>query len=324
MEEVGSGRVDGILASPSAERRRHVEGIAAAILAYAAWGFLAPGGKLLLEYTGPWTLNFHRTWLSLAAFFLIYGPRANLRALRILTQKADTWTLGTLLSGTFILYLMSIQLLEPTMAAVLLYFAPIFIAVAATRFLGEPWDRWTIPTTLVTLAGVGVAVFEPFQGGRLAVGEGLGLLLGTMGVVFWAAYTLDLKRLSRVYSERDLTIVAFVVSGLIFFVGAAFAEQLTFDLDARSALLLAAYVLFPSVASFMLYAVAVNRAGAGPTSVLIGVELVATALVSSVLTGERFSVEELAGLAIVLAAVTLFVWHQGRIARAAARLSPLP
>jgi drug/metabolite transporter (DMT)-like permease len=295
------------------DQRTQAVGILAAVLAYVAWGFLSPGGKLLLDYAGPWTINFHRTWLSLLVFILLMGPRRSQRALAALGRDVQLWILGVGGLGlTFVLYLYSVDRLDPSVATVMLYLAPFLIAWAAHRFLGERRDPWVLPTALVTLAGVAMAVVEPIQGQQVPMGEVVGVVIGAGSVLGWAFYTVHLRFLSGHHPESVLTIAPFAASCVFFLVGGLLVEGLAFEVTRQSLLILAVYVAFPSVASFVLYTVAVRRAGATVAGVLLGVELLATAAVSAALGQEQFGIDKLIGYAIVLVTVTVFLLSRRR------------
>lgn len=292
--------------------------MAAAVAAYVAWGFLSPGAKLLLEFGGPWTINFHRTWLSLLVFLAIFGPRVARTTGVALARDVRPWILGVAgLGFTFVFYMYSVDRLEPTIATVLVYLAPLLIAFFSHRYLGERLHPWAYPTAIITLFGVVVAALSPSDGLAIPSVEALGLVLGLVATVGWTFYTLYLGYAGRFYGERELTLAAFATSGVLFLAGAGILEGFAFQVTARSVLLMAAYVAFPSVASFLLYTVAVGRAGAGTAGVLLGIELLATAVISWFVTDETFGPDKIVGLLVVFVAVTAFLWAQRHAARPA-------
>lgn len=289
------------------------KGLVAAVLAYTAWGPLAPLGGLLLEHTGPFTLNTVRTAGSLVLFLLVLGPRTFGRSILLLGRDHRLWLLGVVgLGFTFGAYLGSLLFLEPTIAALTIYLAPIFITWFARKRMGERGSPWTIPVIVLTLVGGALAVLEPSKGRGLPAGEAWGLFLGLLGVVGWCFYTLYLRHLGNSYPDNELTLTSFLTSGLLFLAIAWPLEGLRFDYNATSLTQLGFYILFPSFLSFQLYSIAVRHAGAGLTSILLGIELAATAVFSYFLTGEQFSIDKIVGLLIVLAAVTGFLVAEGR------------
>lgn len=286
------------------------KGAVAAVLAYTAWGPLAPLGQLLLEDMGPFTLNTVRTAGSLLLFGVTLGPRVFLRSFQALGRDWRIWLLGTLgLGFTFGAYLGSLLFLEPTIAALLLYFSPLLVAWIARRKLGEPLSRLFIPTMILTIGGGALAVLEPSHGLRLGEQALIGLALGVLGVCGWTFYTLYLKKLGSEYTDPELTLTAFLTSGLLFLIATLLVPGERFHIDADGAtwVRLGFYILFPSFISFQLYALAVRNAGAAFTATLLGIEIAATGVFSYFLVGERFGWEKAFGIGLVLLAVTAFL-----------------
>jgi drug/metabolite transporter (DMT)-like permease len=288
-------------------------GLVAAVLGYVCWGPLAPLGVLLLRDTGPFTLNTWRTVGSLVLFTATWGPSALVRSIRILGRDWRPWLLGTIGIGfTFSAYLGSLLYLEPTIGALTIYLSPVLIAWFAPRFLGEKNPRLALTTVLLTLAGGALAVLEPSKGVHVPNGVLFGLFLGVSGAFGWTFYSLQLRHLGTRYSDEELTLTTFLTSGLVFLVFALPLEHLQFHAGRLSLVRLAVYIVMPSYLAFRLYAVAIRQAGASVTAVLLGIELVATAVFSYFLTDETFSLDKIAGVAIVIAAVTAFMVLEAR------------
>ena len=286
------------------------KGLIAAVLAYSAWGPLAPLGTLLLDDMGPFTLNTVRTAGSLLLFGITLGPRTLLRSVRLLGTDPRLWLLGIVgLGFTFGAYLGSLLFLEPTIAALLLYFSPLLVAWFARRSLGEPLPRLFLPTILVTIVGGALAILEPTQGIQLGRGALFGLLLGALGVFGWTFYTLYLKRLGTQYTDSELTLTAFLASGVVFLLATLVTpgERFAIEVDGMTWIRMGLYILFPSFISFQLYAMAVRNAGAAFTATLLGIEIAATAVFSYILVGEQFGWEKALGIGLVLASVTVFL-----------------
>jgi drug/metabolite transporter (DMT)-like permease len=284
------------------------KGIVAAVLAYTAWGPLAPLRAILLRDTGPFTLNVLRTAGAIVLFGLFMGPRKAGHALRLLTKDWRLWLLGVLgLGFTFGAYLTSILFLEPTIAALLVYLSPMAVAAIARKTLGEPSARLFWPTMALTILGGALAILEPSKGVSLPENIAVGLIIGVLGAGGWTFYTVYLKKLGDTYDDQELTFTAFVTSGFAFLVLALVVEDFQFTYSATFGWRLLVYIAVPSFLSFQLYAIAIRHAGAAFTSILLGIELAATAVFSYVLTDEPFGVEKTIGIALVLVAVTGFL-----------------
>jgi len=261
----------------------------------------------------PFTLNAIRTIVALPVMVLLFGWRTSREALQLVGRDVQVWILGGFwLTLTFVPYLASLKYLPPTITTVTVYATPLIVA-------GWQRFRWhqrvsplVLPTVLVTLVGAALAVRSP--GGVTLDADGrLGLLLAVLGVVGWSGYTIHLSRLTITHNPNALTFAAFVTSGLVFLVGALAFEGIgVAPLDRPTTGLLVLYVLFPGVTSLWLYSLSLRYADAATVAVLIGVELIATAIVSFFLTDEVFTVGKVAGLGIVLVAVTVYLWDEKR------------
>ncbi len=284
------------------------KGIIAAVLAYTAWGPLAPIGALLLTDAGPLTLNVLRTGGALLLLTVSMGPRTAGRAVKLLTKDLRLWILGVFGMGlTLGAYLVSILYVEPTIAALIFYLSPIAVAVIARRRLHERLGRLFWPTVALSFIGGTLAILEPSKGVTIADAVWVGVLIGIVGAGAWTFYTVYLKHLGDQYSDNELTYSAFVSSGVAFLVLAIPLEGMRIDPSPDFAWRLAVYIIFPSFLAFQLYAVAIRHAGAAFTSVLLGIELAATAVFSYFLTNEPFGFEKTIGIALVLVAVTGFL-----------------
>lgn len=294
-------------------------GVLFAILSYLSFGFLSPVGKILLEAMPPFTLNAIRTLLALPLMFVLFGLPTTRESLRLVRRDPRVWILGAFWLGlTFVPYLWSLKYLPPTITTLTVYATPLLVAAWQHFRWHQSVSPLVLPTVAVTLVGAALAVSSP--GGVELDAEGrLGLFLALLGVVGWSGYTIHLAQLSATYEANALTFAAFTTSGIAFLAGA-----LVFDgvpdlgaLDARMASYLALYIVFPGVVSLWLYSLSLRHTDAATVAVLIGVELIATAVVSFFLTDERFTTGKVAGLGIVLAAVTAYLWNERRRAHQA-------
>lgn len=299
-------------------------GLAAAVLAYSCWGLLAPLAKILLESFGPFTLNALRTAGSLVALVLLFGPAATRRTIVALARDVRLWILGVVGLGlTLGAYIVAIKFLPPTIAALTSFVSPVLVAWGA-RWFGERPSILFWPTVLLTGVGGTIAVLEPGRGIELTQRFGWGIALGLLGMLGWTFYTLYIKALGKHYADSDLTLAAFITSGVAFFAIAIPFEGLRVEATPTEWGVFAFYVLVPSVASFALYSYAIRRVGATLVSVLLGIEVVATAVFSYFLTHERFSATKLVGIGIVLVAVTVFLAYEALRAMRRPAAGPTP
>lgn len=290
-----------------------------AILAHVFWGFLGPGAKLLFEWWPPWTLNAVRMGIASLALMAWFGREETRYGLKALMVDKNLVILGGVGIGlTFGLYTASLAYIEATAAAVLIFLAPYGTALMARIFLGERSGWYLGVAATVALTGAWLALFGfdvsilQDLGGPMAFGIGINLI----SVLMWSIYTVHLKAVEPRYPLGRLTIATFVAATVFFTANAIVFERHDWNVDMvvqpMSYVLMGLYVLFPTLGSFLCYSASIGRVGAGPITILLGVELLSTALLAHFILLERFPPTRMVGLGLAAVAVTWFVWMSMR------------
>jgi drug/metabolite transporter (DMT)-like permease len=300
--------------SSDAARRRERLGLLLAFVAFASWGLLSPVGKHFLETGayGPLGLNFVRFALATAIVILVAGPRAVAAGFRLLARR-DILLTQALANLSLTLFLYSMDLLaEPTFATLGFFAAPLLTAALAQMRLGEPMGPWFAPAALLFVLGGYLALFgfAPPPAGFGALGMGLAVA----SALVWALFAVELRRAAPTIPLRPLMVASFV-AGTVWYGVLTLAVEGIPDLAAQTASSwrwMALYVAVPTLASFVLFSASLQMAPAGAVNILVGAELAFTALFSALLFGERFTAAQLAGLALVLASVSGYLWLRSR------------
>ena len=289
--------------------RRQRTGLLLAFLAFASWGLLSPVSKRLLEDFTPLGVNavrFAAATLLVLPWLRWGGLRDSLRLLR---RKEILWV-NLLANGSLTLFLYSLVVLEPTFSTLGFYTAPLFTAVLASFALKEPIGPWFAPAVAGFLVGGYLTLFGPAPPGP---GFHLpGIVLALLSAVVWAWYAVDLRRLARDVPFKPLMGAAFLF-GTVYYYGLAVAIDGPPNVLHQSAATwgwVAIHVAFPTVASFMLFNAALQRAPAGPVNILVATELAFTVLFAWLLFGEDFTRWQLLGLAVALGSVSGYLWSQ--------------
>ncbi len=286
-------------------------GVLLAIAAYAAWGLLSPVGKLLLEDLTPLWLNATRMVIATLVLVPIIGmarARAGLRLLR----RPEILLLALVGNGvSFTFFIWSVERLPATYATLGFYTAPLWTAVLARWVLGEQIGGAFVPAVAALFIG---AWFALGGGPGLSTVDPLGLAFAVGAAVTWAWFTILLRRHAPGVALRPLMMATFVAGTFYFVVMALVLEPLPDwgALPADAWPWLGLFVLVPSLGAQVLFNGALQRAPAAVVNVLVGVELAATAVFSAWLLGDRFTGSQLAGLVVVLAAVSAYLWTRGR------------
>ena len=296
------------MSSDGAKRERL--GLALAFLAFASWGLLSPVGKHLLETDayGPLGLNFVRFALATVPLLLVVGPRAVADGLRLLLRP-DILLTQALANLSLTLFLYSMVLLaEPTFATLGFFAAPLLTAVLAQMRLGERMGPWFAPAAILFVVGGYLALFglAPPPPGF----EALGMGLAVASALVWALFAVELRRAAPGVALKPLLVASFVAGTVWYAVPALILEGVP-DIAGQTATSwgwMALYVAVPTLASFILFSASLRMAPAGAVNILVGAELAFTALFSALLFGEPFTAAQLAGLAVVLASVSGYLW----------------
>lgn len=292
---------------------------ALAIAAHIAWGYLAPGGKILLEWWPHWSLNAVRMGVATLVLMAVYGRQETVYALKALMVDKNLAILGVVGVGfTFSLFLASLHYLEATVAALLVFLAPFITAVIARLTIREPVG-WHLPVAgFLLLGGAYLAVFgrEPLLAQLATTGVAFGLALNLGSVLSWSIYTVHVRAVAPRYPLSRILIAMFTAATIFFLLAALFFEagavQWSVVLTPLPLFHLGLYIIFPGLLAYLLHTTAIARVGAGPISILLGVELIVASILAHLLLFEAFPPERIVGLGIAAVAVTWFVYRQNR------------
>lgn len=289
--------------------RRQRTGLLLAFLAFASWGLLSPVSKRLLQDFTPLGVNAVRFGVA-TLLLLPWLGRAGLRdSLRLLRRREVLW-INLLANGSLTLFLYSLVRLEPTFSTLGFYTAPLFTAVLAGIVLRERLGPWFAPAVLGFFLGGYLALFGPAAPGPGFDALGFALALGS--AVVWAGYAVEVRRLAKDLPFKPLMGAGFLF-GALYFYGLAVVIDGPPNVLHQSAATwgwVAVHVAFPTLAAFMLFNAALQRAPAGPVNILVAMELTFTVVFAWLLFGEDFTRWQLLGLAIALASVSGYLWSQ--------------
>jgi drug/metabolite transporter (DMT)-like permease len=291
--------------------RRTTQGLLLSFAAFASWGFLSPVSKRLLDDFEPMGLNAVRFLLATLVILPWLGLGGMRSSLQVLARREVLWfNLLANVSLTFFLY--SLVHLRPAFSTLGFYTAPLFTAGLAALVLKERVGAWFAPAVMALLAGGYVALF-----GVSAPNNGFstrGMTLALLSAVMWAWYTVELRRHAPHIDLKPLMGASFLF-GTIYYWLLAIALEGWPTLTGHAPTTwgwVAVHVALPTLAAFILFNAALQRAPASQVNILIAAELGFTVLLSWALFGETYSPWQLGGLALALVAVSGYLWVQGR------------
>ena len=154
-----------------------------------------------LEQATEWQINFYRCLsltLFVAAVTLIRYRRSTLTVLRMGGLK--TLMSGALLSGAMLCNVVALKYTTVAVAVFVMAAAPILAALLGRLFLGEEVRARVWISIVLAILGIGIMV-----GGRLQIGDTVGVAVAILGIVFFGVYAVSL----RVGKNVDMTPAVF-------------------------------------------------------------------------------------------------------------------
>ncbi|HVH11487.1 MAG TPA: EamA family transporter [Longimicrobium sp.] len=273
-------------------------------IAAALWGLLGPVMRLALQDgAGAVEVAFWRALLA-AGLFAVHAAAIGKMKLerRDIPAVAAFGVVGV--AGLMASYSRAVEEGGAALAAILLYTAPVWVALLSALFLGERMTRRKLLALAVAMLGVaGIALSGGSAGLRLtpaALGWGLASAFA------YALYYLFGKRYFERYATATLFLYALPIGALAMLPLAEFRHKTP---GAWAAIVFVAVV--PTYLAYVFYSAGLRRVEATRAATVATVEPVVAALAAYVMWGERLSPAGYACAAVVLVGVLLMVDRGG-------------
>ena len=290
-------------------------GYALVLLAAVLWGVIGVLARgILAEGVGPIEIAFWRATLA-GALFVAHALAVRRLALEPSSRRGKVRDLAALvgfaLVGVTLFYAsltLAIDLGGVSLAFILLYTAPAFVAVLAWLLLGEPLGA--VKAGLVALAMAGVALVASDRGTGIQVSFA-SVAWGLAAGASYASYYIFGKWILHRY--RPVTVYAVVLP-----VGALGLLPLV-DFAPKSPTVWALLVVLATLSTYVAYLayfLGLERVEASRAVLVATVEPVVAAVLAGLVFGERFGVLGFVGSGLVLTAAALSSVRRSRRAAA--------
>lgn len=238
--------------------------------------------------------------LFMSLFLFFYDRRlfrVSLRELPLL------FGVGCGLYFTGFLYFTSMQMTSVPTAVMLMYTAPVFVAVYSLLFLGEKMTPAKGASILLVM--LGCVLVSGVIGGFTY--NAMGILIGLGAGVAYSAYNIFTKyEMRRSIHPLTVTFYAYVLMVLFSLPAADFGGTLSVVSEAPQTLLLMVGMgACTTIIPYFLYTLGIRELPAGTTASLAVVEPVAATLYSVLFLSERLRWDSLCGVLLVVFAVLL-------------------
>lgn len=264
-------------------------------LAAALWGLIGVFSKgILASGVGVLELAFWRAALAGGMFIVHAGLTRQMRVKK--TRDLFAFAAFSLVGVTlfYTSYTLAVQYGGVSLASILLYSAPAFVAVAAWLLLRETLTRRKLGLLALTLTGV---VLVSRGGGAGITVSAPALLWGLTAALSYSSYYLFGKWALARYSP--VTIYTFVLP----FGALGLAPFVTFSAKSPAVWgLLGLLAVLSTYAAYGLYYTGLRQVEASRAVLVASVEPVVASLLGAVLFGERLGVWGLFGGALILGA----------------------
>lgn len=236
--------------------------------------------------------------------FIVLGVYSSIRTPQILkiSKKRIMYSviIGIICQAMFNLcYFKAIDIAGVSIAAVLLYTSPLFLAIFSKICYKENITRSKLFSLILCFIGAIMAV----TGGRLDF-QGLnafGLLLGVLSAIAYALMPTISKNALKEFSSSTILVYSFLFGAIFMIPSSRPWEILNYakDLDVLSCMLMLGIV--PAALAYIFYAAGISKGvELSVAGVVASVELVGSVIIGCTILGESFSLGKLFGVMLML------------------------
>lgn len=265
------------------------------------WATLGLFGKFLM---GNGLTSEQVAFTRLFFGFIVLGVYSSIRTPQILkiSKKGIIYSviIGIICQAMFNLcYFKAIDIAGVSIAAVLLYTSPLFLAIFSKVCYKENITRSKLFSLILCFIGAIMAV----TGGRLDF-QGLnafGLLLGVLSAIAYALMPTISKNALKEFSSSTILVYSFLFGAIFMIPSSRPWEILNYakDLDVLSCMLMLGIV--PAALAYIFYAAGISKGvELSVAGVVASVELVGSVIIGRTILGESFSLGKLFGVMLML------------------------
>ena len=207
--------------------------------------------------------------------------------------------IGIICQGFFnMCYFKAVEVVGVSIAAVLLYTSPLFLAFFSKLIYKERITRGKAVSLILCVLGAIMAV----TGGKFDVAgvSSYGILMGILAAVTYALMPTISKNALKDFSSETLLIYGFLFGAIFMIPSAKPWEMVSFATDINVMPFMMLLGIFPAALAYIFYAGGISLgAELSIVGVVASIELVAASFIGWIFIGEPFSIGKLIGVAIM-------------------------
>ncbi len=275
------------------------------MLSMVFWAFSFIWFKIANESFQPTTIVFFRLLLAVVLLTTYLTVKGKFQKVR----KEDRKLFFMLAVFEPFLYFLGesngLTYVSSTTGSVIISTIPVIAALCAWLFLSEKLRAMNYAGIVLSFLGIIVFVLNP--GGALSFNS-KGLLLMALAVFSAVGYNLTLSRLVGSYNPVYIVNVQNIIGAILFlpvFIITDFNGFISSSHTLKEYLPIFELALFASCGAFILFAFSVRHMGLSRANVFTYVIPVFTAIFSFIIMGEKFTLQNIAGMGIVITGLFL-------------------
>lgn len=264
------------------------------------WSTLGLFGNMLMERgLSSEQVAFTRLFIGfivLSLYSLIRRPEVLKINLKCLLYCG---AIGIICQGLFNkCYFKAVEVTGVSIAAVLLYTSPLFLAVFSKIVYKEKMTRAKIISLILCCIGAIMAV----TGGVLDLKEinTYGIIMGIMAAITYALMPIISKNALKEFSSETILIYGFLFGAIFMIPSAKPVEMIGFVTDMNVLPYMILLGVFPAAMAYIFYAEGIARGcELSIVGVVASVELIAASIIGWTVVGEVFTIGKAIGVAIM-------------------------
>ncbi len=285
-------------------RRSEMAGYLAVLLACACWGTSGIFVKFIAADSDVSALAL-AFWRDLSTFTVLLLTLGLLRPAWLRVQRRDLTrliALGSGLGAFHVFWNLGVLLNGAAVATVQQAAMPAIVAVAAWLLWGEPLTRRKVLAIVLTFAGtVLVSGLDVLGRAKLTAP---GLLVGLGIPITYASYNLLGKKISARYRSPTVLVYSFGFGALTLLPFQFFTPQ-PWPVPSSTWIWFAALISLSTIIPWSVYTFGLGRLPASVASILAMAEIPVVSVYAYFLLGERLTVTQFVGAAMVVTGVLL-------------------
>lgn len=290
---------------------KNLRGITYAALSSSTFGLAPLFSILLLSYGFSSFEVLTYRWGVATAALLIFGLSYGCR-FRISRQEFQTvFLLSIARAATSLSLVIAYQNISSGVASIIHFMYPLAVAAAMALFFRERLSWRVVLAIAISLAGV--ALLSSGGIGRPGGDPQIGAIAASFSVFAYGGYIIGVRKSHAAQIESaTLTFYVTAIGAMMFLCGGLLTGGVRIVTDGVQWLVILGLALPATAISNITLVQAIKYIGPTLTSIFGALEPLTAVIIGATVFGERFGLTSMAGVALVIAAVTMVVLSSQR------------